>query len=105
MATISLIILDKDHLKDELEHLKLVLLSNGYKDKQIIDTIKKACSVETRNQREDNFVTNTILPYIHGTTNKIVKILRRRNIKVVFSDPNSLRDMLDSTKDSIDMKL
>ena len=54
---------------------------------------------------EDTFVTNIILPYIRGTIDKIAKILRRRNIKFSFSPSNSLRNMLDSTKDPIDMKL
>ena len=38
LATRVLIISDKDHLKDEFKHLRGVLLSNGYKDKQITDT-------------------------------------------------------------------
>ena len=45
-----------------------------------------------------------VLPYIQGTTDKVVKILRKRKIKIAFSPPNSLRNMLDKAKDPIDPK-
>ena len=48
---------------------------------------------------------NINLPYIKGTTERIAKILRKENIKVSFSPPNSLRTMLDHAKDSINPSL
>ena len=36
--------------------------------------------------------------------NKIANILRKKNIKLEFSPPNSLRTMLDKAKDPIDPK-
>ena len=56
-------------------------------------------------QIKDKCVPNTTLPYIHGTTEKIAKILRKRKISVSFSPPNSLRNFLDTAKDPIDKKL
>ena len=46
-----------------------------------------------------------VLSYIWGTTDKIAKILRRRNLKVCFSPSNSIRNMLDFSKDPIEPKL
>ena len=45
-----------------------------------------------------------VLPYIQGTTDKVAKILRKRKIRIAFSPPNSLRNMLDKAKDPIDPK-
>jgi len=43
-------------------------------------------------------------PYIKGTTNKIEKFIKKSNIKVNFSPPNILKNMLDYAKDTIDLK-
>ena len=45
-----------------------------------------------------------VLPYIQGTTDKVAKIRRKRKIRISFSPPNSLRNMLDKAKDPIDPK-
>ena len=33
---------DKDHLKQEIDHLMKAFINNGYRDKQIKETIKRA---------------------------------------------------------------
>ena len=46
--------------------------------------------------------TKITLPCIKGTTDVVARILRKRNIKVIFSPPNSVGRMLDSSKDPIE---
>ena len=46
-----------------------------------------------------------ILPYIKGIFDKLANILKRRNIKVTFTLLNAIRRMVDSSNDSIDLKL
>ena len=77
LVTQAIRIADKDHLKQELNHL------NGYRDKQIKETIKEANKKEQNNNRKNKIENNNkdtplaVLPYIHGTTNKIARILRK----------------------------
>jgi hypothetical protein len=44
------------------------------------------------------------LLYIKGTTDKIARILKKGNIRVIFTPPNTLKGMLDCAKDVIDPK-
>ena len=111
LVTWAIKIADKDHLKQELDHLMKAFINNGYSDKQIKETIKKSNKKEHNNNRKKAKENNnkdtplSILPYIQGTTNNITRTPRKRDIKVTFSPPNSLRNMLDSTKDPIENKL
>ena len=59
---------------------------------------------KTKNKEKDTTLPKITLPYIHGTTNKIVNVLRKKNIRVSFTPPNSLRTMLDKAKNTIDSK-
>ena len=96
---------DEEHIEQELRHLKEVFITNGYNKEQVNRAIlKEKKTPRTENNKED--VTKNInLPYIKGTTERIAKILRKENIKVSFSPPNSLRTMLDHAKDSINPSL
>ena len=42
------------------------------------------------------------LPYIQGTTEKIAKHLKKKNIDSVFSPPNNIKKLLRSVKDHVD---
>ena len=44
------------------------------------------------------------LQYIHGTTNKIGNILKKKDIRVVFALPNSVKNLLDKDKHPVDPK-
>ena len=111
LVTRAIKIAYKDHLKQELDHLMKASIKNGYRDKKFKKTIKRANKKERNNNRKKEKQNNNndtplaILPYIHGTTNKIARILRKRDIKVTLSPPNSLRNMLDPAKDHIEKKL
>ena len=45
-----------------------------------------------------------VLPYIQGTTERVAQILRKRKIKIAFSPPKLLKNMLYKAKDIIDPK-
>ena len=39
---------------------------------------------------------------VKGTTDKLTKTLKRKNFRVIFTPPNTIRKMVDSLKDPID---
>ena len=77
--------------------------NNGYDNKDITRAFKKAQDPKMRILDNVN-ESIVVLPYIQGTTDRVAKILRKRKIKIAFSLPNSLRNMLDKAKDPIDPK-
>ena len=44
------------------------------------------------------------LPYIKGTIDRIAKILRKQDIPVPFTPPNTIGKMVESTKDQVDLR-
>ena len=70
----------------------------------IDETIKQARQGRNGDRRPEENSFGIVLPYIWGTTDKIAEILRRRNLKVCFSPPNSIRNMLYFSKDAIEPK-
>ena len=104
LATHAWRVSDKDHIEKELDHLKAALMNNGYREGEIDRVIQKVKINKTKVKNEDTALPRSTLPYIHGTTNKIVNILKKKNICVAFSPPNSLRNMLDKVKDPINPK-
>lgn len=50
---------------------------------------------------KSSFTSKIPLPYIKGTTDKIAKILNKHNINAAFTPPNTIRQLFDSVKDSI----
>jgi hypothetical protein len=74
---------DEEHLHQEIAHLTKVFRGIGYKDKEI----KKALSKDARKPRSQNTLNSTTkayLPYIQGVTDKISKVLRRKEITTSF---------------------
>jgi len=77
----------------------------GYKEQEIKRAIEKAerkvlsHEPKAQDQPQDGKV---FLPYIHGVTYKIAKILRKKNIITHFSAPGTIRQGLRSVKDDID---
>ena len=106
LVTRAMRLSDEEHIEQELRHLKEVFITNGYNKEQVNRAILKAKKTpRTKNNKENEVTKNINLPYIKGTTEKIAKILKKENIKVSFSPPNSLRTMLDHAKDSINPSL
>ena len=76
---------------------------NDIKFNKMIMKVRKGPQMKIYNDKEATDRIN--LPYIKGTIEKIAKILKRGNIRVSFSPPNTLRKLLDHVKDPIDPKL
>lgn len=45
-----------------------------------------------------------MISHIKGTTDKIAKDLKKGNVRVTFTPPNTLKGMLDCAKDAADPK-
>jgi len=84
---------------------KNVFKENGYSkkefDKVVIRTKRRS---NTKSIDENKQGKSIILPYIKGTTNTFANILKKGNIKVSFSPPNTIKNLLDHAKDSIEPK-
>jgi hypothetical protein len=79
MAIRAARISDKEHLKEEIDHLTKVFKNIGYRDRDI----KKAIDKKDRRTRTQNDQTSNIkafLPYIRGVTDKIAKVLKRKKL-------------------------
>ena len=85
----------------KLEHLKEVFKENGYQDEHINKAIEKA---QRRPTKGELIIPKVTLPYIKGTTDRIAKILKRKNINVAFPPPNTIKGIIDSSKDTVDPK-
>ena len=88
-----------DQLKNELDHLGMVFKKNGYHNKQINEAINK-----NNHGKKDFNISMITFPYIKGTTDRLIKILKKRGITVAFPPPNSIRRFVDSTKDPLDQR-
>ena len=100
--TCAVILSDDEHIEKELHHLSKVFINNGYQERQIKRIIKKVQDGPRQKQREEDEVARITLPYIKGTTYIIAKILRKKNINVIFSPLNTIKKMLDQGKDKVD---
>lgn len=105
LAIRALRISDADHLEEEKKHLVSTFKGIGCKENEIKRAIQKA---EKRmlshepNARDQPEGGRVFLPFIHGVTHKIAKILGRKNISTQFSAPGTIRQGMRSVKDNID---
>jgi hypothetical protein len=103
MATRAARISDKEHLEEEIDHLTRVFKNIGYRDKDI----KKAMNKKDRMTRVQNDQTSNLkafLPYIRGVTDKIAKVLKRKEIVTSFKPLITIRQRMKSVKDPIDQQ-
>jgi len=110
LFTRALRISDNDHLESEQEHLRNVFLSNGYNLTQINKALERATKTQENKPKASSKEKKVgehkaFLPYIQGTTDKIAKHLKKKNIDSVFSPPNNIRKLLRSVKDPVDPSL
>ena len=104
LATRAWRVSDTYHISKELKHLRTSLMNNGYNGKEIDKVFQSVKRKRNKTKEKDTTLPKITLPYIHGTTNKIANVLRKKNIRVSFGPPNSLRTKLDKAKDPIDPK-
>ena len=105
LAIRALRISDSEHINKEKRHLVLTFKNIGYKDHEIKKAMEKAerklSSPKPKDQDQPQ-CGKVFLPYIHGVTDKIAKILRKNNIITQFSAPGTIRQSLKCVKDDID---
>ena len=79
-------------------------MNNGYNGKEIDKLFQSVKIKRNKTKEKDTTFPKIIVPCIHGTTKRIANVIRKKNIRVTFSPPNSLRSMLNKSKDPIDLR-
>jgi hypothetical protein len=102
LATRAFRISDDEHLEEEKKHLLNVFKNNGYKKHQVMKAFQNATKTPRNKEQTNNEVSKVYLPYIQGTTDKLAKILKKKNIGATFKPLNTIRNSLRSVKDSVD---
>jgi hypothetical protein len=101
MAIRVAIISDKKNIKEEVDHLTKVFKNIGYKYRDIKRVINKN-DRRTPTQNDQTSNIKSFLPYIRGVTDKISKVLRRKEIMTAFKPLITIRQRMKSVKDPID---
>ncbi|EEB19020.1 predicted protein [Pediculus humanus corporis] len=90
-----------DSIHQEITHLKHIFQANGYNRR----SIEKALSPTTKKPKPNNTDRNhkhnnkVFLPYIKGVTDRIAKLLTKRNISTVFLPTAKIANLLNNPKD------
>jgi len=77
----------------------------GYKEHEIkkaIEKVERKLLTHEPKAQDQPQCAKVFLPYIYGVTDKIAKILRKKNIIPHFSAPGTIKQSLKSVKDDID---
>jgi hypothetical protein len=105
LATRAIRISNETHLEQEKDHLSVVFKNIGYKHKDIMNAINKALEKTSKNPNpleNQNPNRKAYLPYIQGVTDKIAKILRKKEIKTSFKPHETIKQNMRSVKDKPD---
>jgi len=98
---------------DEWRKIINIAIKNGYSEKMCENILhKKKIKIDDRNfssllkienQNDGDYIC---LPFYPQITNKIQKVLRKKNLKIVYKNPGKLSDLLGNPKDKVkDFKL
>ncbi|XP_076659914.1 uncharacterized protein LOC143363201 [Halictus rubicundus] len=91
---------EKQHLPQELEHLRTTLGQNGFSKHKINRTIDRLVKPkDNRTTHNNENYRTTFLPYVQGTTDRISRILKKHNIKTIFTSHTKIGQILTSPKD------
>lgn len=94
-------ILDEDHLEEEKSHILVFFKNNGYNKHDGVKDFQNASRGPRRKEHIEE-VFKVFLPYIQGTTYKIAKVLKKKNIGATFKPLSTISNSLKSIKDPID---
>ena len=92
---------ESKYLNKELNILKNALESNGYDKYQIQKVINKKSrtdNTQTYSQDDTQYTNTAVLPFIQGVTNKIGKLLKKHQIRTVYSAPLKIKTLLRPIK-------
>jgi len=101
LATRAPRISDDEHLEEEKLYLPKVFKDNGYTKHQALRALQNVSKEHHNNDQTQNR-SKVSLPYVHVTSNKIARILRKKNIGATFKPLAMIRKSLKSIKDPID---
>jgi hypothetical protein len=93
---------DDEHINEEKTHLLKVFKDNGYNEHLGIKAFQNASKEPRDKEQTNNDVSKVLFPYIHGTTDKLARILRKKKIGETFKPINTIRNSLRSVKDPTD---
>ena len=101
LATRASRICDAEHLKEEQGNLVRVFKNIGYKENDIRRTLRKPVGIlKNPQQRKDK--KRAYLPYIQGVTDKVSKILKKKDILTAFKPLVTIRQKMSSVKDKVE---
>ncbi|XP_068918321.1 uncharacterized protein [Tenebrio molitor] len=89
-------ICDEDSKERELKHIKWALKCNGFSDRDI--RFARKVRQHTEQQTYQKFAC---LPYVQGVTDRIRKILEKRNIGTRFTTEKKISQILPTPKDKL----
>jgi hypothetical protein len=109
LANRAMKICDYEHLDQEKKHIRDVLNQNGYTNRRINKAFEKVERRIEATQKESDApvpVNNNkgcvYLPYVRSTTEKLVKLFKKFDVKSVLCPQNQLKKMLcTNLKDKI----
>lgn len=93
---------DKTHVEEEIEYLKKSFINSGYSNKDINKAIQRARSRNKRIITNNSSTTKAYLPYIQGVTDKIAKVLAKKDIRASFKPLVTIRQRMKLVKDDPD---
>jgi hypothetical protein len=105
LATRAIRISDEAHLDKEIDHLTKNFKNIGYKHKDIKNEINRALERTRDNPnvpRNQNPNRDAYLPYIQGVTDRIARVLSKKEIKTSFKPLETIKHNMRSVKDKLD---
>ena len=101
LATRASRICDAEHLKEEQGNLVRVFKNIGYKENDIRRTLRKPVGIlKNPQQRKDK--KRAYLPYIQGVTDKVSKVLKKKDILTAFKPLVTIRQKMRTVKDKVE---
>ena len=97
------------HLKTKLDNVHTICLKNGFPSRRILHIINKvgtkyhspkplSLKQFDRQLKLDSYPLHVLLPYHPSLSQPLKQVLQKHDIKVTFSSPTTLRNMLTKTK-------
>ena len=90
-------ICDEEFVPEELEHLQKAFIRNGYD----MASVQRAMNHTSQSVKPTERRKVVCLPYIHGVTDKIGRVLAQKNIAPVYLPATTIRQFLPSPKDNV----
>jgi hypothetical protein len=91
---------EKQDLKNEEERIEQILTANDYPS-HVLNKIKYNLKREKKKEEKEKPVTTVVIPYVQGLSEKIQRLGREVNVRVVCSSRDTLKSTLVRTKPDV----